>query len=316
MTTISATPTDTATTWPNYTFEAALAASEQVNWRVEDLIGGDKRLDFGKPFMPEALARIEPLDFLTSKERLALNQICGHDYLYIFGLVEEFILPFILDHARLMLHGNDARLRAFLNFAGEEAKHIDLFKRFRKDFLSSFGSDCEVIGPPEAIAQMILSKHPLAIALVILHIEWMTQRHYLDSVVDDQQLDPQFKSLLKHHWMEEAQHAKLDTLMVRAIADACTAQERANAIDGYLEIGGMIDAGLMQQVKFDFESLRRATGRVFTPEETDRFFKVQQQATRWTFLGTGMSHKNFLATAELVQPGSRARLDEIVPHFS
>jgi len=316
MIAINAIRKETATTWPNYTFEATLAASERVNWRVEDLIGGDKRLDFGKPFMPETLARIESLDFLTPKERLALNHIRGHDYLYIFGLVEEFILPFILDHARLMLHGNDARLRAFLNFAGEEAKHIDLFKRFRKDFLSSFGSDCEVIGPPEAIAQMILSKHPLAIALVILHIEWMTQRHYLDSVVDDQQLDPQFKSLLKHHWMEEAQHAKLDTLMVRAIADACTAQERANAIDGYLEIGGMIDAGLMQQVKFDFESLKRATGRVFTPEETDRFFKVQQQATRWTFLGTGMSHKNFLATAELVQPGSRARLDEIVPHFS
>src|SRR5262245_49276865 len=30
-------PKETATTWPNYTFEAALAASEHVNWRVEDL---------------------------------------------------------------------------------------------------------------------------------------------------------------------------------------------------------------------------------------------------------------------------------------
>ena len=316
MKAINANPRETATTWPNYTYEDTLAASEKVNWRVEDLIGGDKRLDFSRPFLPETLARIEPLDFLTPRERLALNHIRGHDYLYIFGLVEEFILPFVLDHARPMLHGNDARVRAFLNFAGEEAKHIDLFKRFRKDFLSSFGSDCEVIGPPEAIAQAILSKHPLAIALVILHIEWMTQRHYLDSVADDQQLDPQFKSLLRHHWMEEAQHAKLDTLMVRAIGDACSAQERANAIDGYLEIGGMLDAGLAQQVKLDLESLKRATGRVFTAEEADRFFTVQQQATRWTFLGTGMSHKNFLATVELLQPGSRARLDEIVPLFS
>ena len=313
---IDTTPREITTSWPNYTFEAALAASEQVNWRVEDLIGGDHRLDFSKPFLPETLARVEPLDFLTPRERLTLNHIRGHDYLYIFGLVEEFILPFVLDHARPLLHGNDARVRAFLNFAGEEAKHIDLFKRFRKEFLSSFGSDCEVIGPPEAIAQAILSKHPLAIALVILQIEWMTQGHYLDSVFNNQRLDPQFKSLLKHHWMEEAQHAKLDTLMVRAIADACTAQERASAVDGYLEIGGMLDAGLMQQVKFDFESFKRATGRVFTPEETDRFFSVQQQATRWTFLGTGMSHRNFLATVELLQPGSKARLDEIVPFFS
>jgi hypothetical protein len=116
--------------------------------------------------------------------------------------------------------------------------------------------------------------------------------------------------------MEESQHAKLDTLMVHAISDTCSEQERTNAIDGYLEIGGMIDAGLMQQVQFDLESLKRATGRVFTPEETERFFAVQQQATRWTFLGSGMSHKHFLSTAELVKPGARARLEQIVPLFS
>jgi hypothetical protein len=302
--------------WPNYTFEAALAASEKVNWQVEDLIGGDKRLDFTRPFLPETLAGVEDLNFLSPRERLVLNQIRGHDYLYIFGLVEEFILPFVLDHARSKLQGNDARIRAYLNFAAEEAKHIDLFKRFRNDFLSSFDSDCEVIGPPEAVAQAILSKHPLAVALVILQIEWMTQRHYLDSVVNNQGLDPQFKSLLKHHWMEESQHAKLDTLMVQAISDASSITERENAIDGYLEIGGIVDGGLMQQVKFDIDSLKRATGRELTAEETDRFIAVQQQANRWTFLGSGMSHKNFLATIELVKPGAAARLEQIVPMFS
>ena len=124
-------------------------------------------------------------------------------------------------HARPILHGNDARVRAFLNFAGEEAKHIDLFKRFRKDFLNSFGSNCEVIGPPEAIAQAILSKHPLAVALVILHIEWMTQRHYVDSVVSNQHLDPQFKSLLKHHWMEEVRPRICDWTAVPVRTYSC-----------------------------------------------------------------------------------------------
>jgi hypothetical protein len=303
-------------TWPNYVVEDVLAASERVNWQVEDVIGGDKRLDFTKRFMPESLARVEPLDFLTPNERLVLNQIRGHDYLYVFGLVEEFILPFVLDHVRPILRVNDARVRALLNFAGEEAKHIDLFRRFRKDFLKSFGTECEVIGPPEAVAQAVLSKHPLAVALVILHIEWMTQRHYLDSIAREQDLCPQFKSLLKHHWMEESQHAKLDTLMVQAISETCTPMEREKAIDGYLEIGQMLDAGLMQQVKFDLESLKRATGRSFTSEQTDRYFAVQQQSTRWTFLGSGMSHKNFLEAAELVHPGSSARLEGIVPLFS
>jgi hypothetical protein len=302
--------------WPGYTYEAALAASERIRWRVEDLIGGDKQLDFSKPFLPESLARVRGMTMLSPEEQKILNQIRGHDYLYIFGLVEEFILPFVLDHARPHLHGDDARVRAFLQFAGEEAKHIDLFKRFRADFLGNFGSPCDVIGPPEAIAQAVLAKHPLSVALTILHIEWMTQRHFVDSVQNDGELDPQFKSLLKHHWMEEAQHAKLDTLMVQAIVESCTAEEIDQAIDGYVEIGGMLDGGLMQQVEFDLEALQRATGRMLNEEEKAQFRAVQQQATRWTFLGTGMTHPEFLATLDLLRPGARAKIEAIAPAFS
>src|SRR5262245_24876825 len=160
-----------------YSFRAALATSQKVNWRIEDIIGGDKRLDFSKPFMPESLARVEPLDFLSANEKRTLNQIRGAAYLSIFGLVEEFILPFVLDHARPQLHGDDYRVRALLQFAGEEAKHIHLFKRFREEFEQGFGHDCAVIGPPEAIAQAVLAPDLLAVARTILQLEWMTQRH-------------------------------------------------------------------------------------------------------------------------------------------
>ena len=301
--------------WPGYTYEAALAASERVNWRVEDVIGGDKRLDFSKPFLPESLARVQGLGFLSPIEKRVLNQIRGHDYLYIFGLVEEFIVPFVLDHVRPMLHVDETRVRAFLQFATEEAKHIQLFRRFRQEFLREFGSECEVIGPPEAIAQAVLSKHPLSVALAILQIEWMTQRHYVDSIRDDGELDPQFKSLLKHHWMEEAQHAKLDTLMVEAIGAACSPEEVSNAIDGYLEIGGMIDGGLNQQVEFDLTAFERAARRTLGEAEREEFRSVQRQATRWTFLGSGMTHKSFLATLELLSPGASARMVTVAPAF-
>jgi hypothetical protein len=300
----------------NYTYEAALSASERVNWRIDDIIGRDKQLDFTKPFMPESLARVEPLSFLSPRERTVLNQIRGNGYLYIFGLVEEFILPFVIDHARPHLHGDDYRVRAFLQFASEEAKHIQLFKRFREEFEAGFGHACEVIGPPQEIARAVLAHHPLAVAFTILHIEWMTQRHYIDSVQDNQSLDPQFRSLLKHHWMEEAQHAKLDTLMVQTITEACSKEVIDQAIDEYLEIGGMLDGGLMQQVQFDLESLSRASGREFTEEEKQQFMEVQRQATRWTYLGSGMSHSNFLETVEAVRPGSRDRLESIARQFS
>src|SRR5215831_2238519 len=225
----------------NYTYKSALAASEKINWRVEDIIGPDKPLDFRRPFMPESLARTSDLTFLTSDERLKLNQIRGNTYLGIFGVVEEFILPFVMDHARPLLDTDDYRTRAFLEFAGEEAKHIHLFKRFRDEFERGFNTPCDVIGPPAAIRDAVLSHHPLAVALVVLQIEWMTQAHYEDSVRDSTMLDPQFKSLLRHHWLEESQHAKLDTLMVEAIADRCSDTEITRAIAEYAEIGAFID---------------------------------------------------------------------------
>jgi hypothetical protein len=298
-----------------YTYQSALAASEGIKWRIEDIIGDDKRLDFMKPFMPESLARVEQLPFLTADEKKVLNQIRGNTYLCIFGLVEEFILPFVMDHTRPQLQEDDYRVRALLQFAGEEAKHIQLFKRFREEFEQGFGTRCAVIGPPEEIARAILAHDPLAVSLVILQIEWMSQSHYIDSIKDNQALDPQFKSLLKHHWMEEAQHAKLDTLMVEALAEGRQPEEIERAVGEYLEIGGFLDAGLAQQVEFDMESFIAATGRELSAGEKEEFRKVQMQANRWTYIGSGMTHERVLATLESLSPDARKRVESISQAF-
>ena len=298
-----------------YSYQSTLASSEIMRWRIEDIIGGEKRLDFSKAFMPESFARVEPLAFLSDEEKRILNQIRGNAYLSIFGLVEEFILPFVVDHARPQLHGDDYRVRALLQFASEEAKHIQLFKRFRNEFEDAFGTECAVIGPPEAIADAILAHDPLGVALTTLHIEWMVQCHYVDSIKDDQQLDPQFKSLLKHHWMEEVQHAKLDTLMVESLAAGRSEEQIMRGVEEYIEIGGFIDGGLTQQVEFDLDSFERASGRQLTDAEKEEFRRVQLQANRWTYLGTGMTHEKVLETLESLTPKARERIESISSAF-
>jgi hypothetical protein len=298
-----------------YSYQSTLTASDAIHWRIEDIIGGQNKLDFAKPFMPESFARVEPLKFLTPDEKRILNQIRGNAYLCIFGLVEEFILPFVLDHARQHLQGDDYRVRALLQFAGEEAKHIQLFKRFRQEFEDGFGTECPVIGPPEAIASAILAHDPLGVAITTLHIEWMVQRHYVDSIKDNQELDPQFKSLLKHHWLEEVQHAKLDTLMVESLAAGRTEAEVLGAVEEYIEIGGFIDGGLAQQVEFDMDSFIRATGRQISDTEKEEFRRVQLQANRWTYLGSGMTHEKVLETLENLTPKARQRIESISATF-
>jgi hypothetical protein len=298
-----------------YTYQSTLAASERIHWRVEDLIGDGKRLDFSKPFMPESFARVEPLTFLSASERLALNHIRALGYLYTFGLVEEFIVPFVLDHARPQLHGDSYAVRALLGFAAEEAKHIHLFRRFREEFERDFGTTCEEIGPPEAVAKAVLAHQPLAVALAILQIEWMTQRHWIEAVRDNQELDPQFKSLLKHHWMEEAQHSKLDTILVESLSSARDAAGIDGAVEEYLEIGGMIDGALAQQVEFDISNFARATGRTLNAAEREAFIAVQRQGLRWTYLGSGMTHPNFVTTLAEARPAAADRVASIAKAF-
>jgi len=299
-----------------YTFEATLAAGQVTPWRVEDIIGGEKKLDFSKPFMPEALAWMDQLTFLNQDEKRILNQIRGNTYLSIFELVEEFILPFALDEARPHLLEDDYRVRALLQLASEEAKHIQLFKTFKREFADGFGTQCAVIGPPEEVAKAVLAHQPLGVAIAILTIEWMSQRHYLESIKDNQALDPQFKSLLKHHWVEEAQHAKTDTLMVELLAEGKTEDQIMEAMEEFLDIGGFLDNGLKQQVELDMDAFMRATGRQLTDAEKEEFRRVQHQANRWTYLGSGMTHERVLQTLEGLTPKARQRIEEVAPAFS
>jgi hypothetical protein len=299
----------------NYTYSGALAASEKMRWTIQDVIKEDNKLDFSKPFLPESLARVESLSFLTPQEKIVLNQIRGHAYLIMFGTVEEFILPFVMDHARPRLNDDDNRVRALLTFAGEEAKHIQLFKMFSEEFKKGFSTPCQVIGPPSAIAEAVLSHDPLAVGLLTLHIEWFVQRHYIDSIRDNKTLDPHFTRLLKYHWIDEAQHTKLDTLMIEAMAANYTKEEINKAFEQYLEMGGFIDNGLIQQVEFDLDSLQRATGRKLNEAQIREFKQVQLQANRWTYIGSGMNHPNFLATAEYLSPEWKQKLEQIAPSF-
>jgi len=299
----------------NYSYESALAASDRVNWKVEDIIGGEKTLDFSKAFLPESLAQVNGISFLTPVEKLKLNQIRGHEYLAMFGLVEEFILPFVVDHARPQLSGDDYRVRALLGFAGEEAKHIHLFKRFRREFEAGFGSPCGFIGPAEDVKNFVLSHSRLGVAVTILHIEWITLRHYIESIRDDQDLDPQFKSLLKHHWLEESQHTKLDTLVVESLARDASAAEIDKAFEDYGAIGMFLDNGIAQQAEFNVESFMRATSRSLTSSERDGLKQALIKGMRWTYLGTGMTHPNFLSSVEAIKPEARKQIEAMAPAF-
>jgi hypothetical protein len=298
----------------DFNYEATLASSLRAQWQLDDVLREDQDLDFSRNFMPESLARTAVLNELNPFEQRILNQISAHQYLTIFGVVEEFILPFLVDHARPHLLGDDWRVRAILNFASEEAKHIHLFKRFHRAFVRGFPVECQMIGPSEAIGAEILKHDSLAVGLVILMIEWMSQQHYLGSIRDDGDIDPLFKSLLKNHWIEESQHAKLDTLIVDALAVGRTEEQIDKAIDEFFEIGGFLDDGLKMQAGFNLDALEKAIGRKL--ENRGEILAQQHQAARWTYIGSGMVHERFKNTLHSMSRRAAERIAEAAPLFA
>jgi hypothetical protein len=118
-----------------------------------------------------------------------------------------------------------------------------------------------------------------------------------------------FESLLKHHWMEEAQHAKLDTLIVDALAEGCSEERIDSAVTEFFQIAGYLDACLKAQASLNIDALEKAIGR--TLPDRAAIIEQQHQAARWTYLGSGMVHDRFRATLNAMSPKAAARVARV-----
>jgi hypothetical protein len=278
-----------------------LAASERVDFRLDDVLPEETRFDFRLPFLPDAMTGASSLAFLNDHERRLVGHLRAHGYLGLFGVIEEMILPFVLGQTKVEALDE---ARALLRFASEEAKHIELFRRFSAAFARQFRHPARLVGPADAFARAVLAHSELAVALAVLQIEWMTQRHWLECVRGDESLEPSFKRLLRFHWMEEAQHARLDAMLVQKLAGSLSVQERAEGVEGYVSIVRLMDGALAAQVELDLACLEEAIERPLTEVERGDFRRVELASMRKTFLLDGMTHPEFIRSLTEVAPGA------------
>lgn len=297
-------------TEPKFDYSSCVSLSERVAWRLDDVLREDQALDFSRRFLPEALAGVEPIGCLDEGEKLRLNQIRGNSYLYLFNFVEEYIIANTVQHAQAEMFGDDMALRALFRFAEEEVKHQQLFQRFGRAFARGFGSPAGLVGSAEEVAGYVLAKSPLAVQLATLHLELVTQQHYVESVKDNksEDIDPLFKSLLRHHWLEEAQHAKIDVLQIAKLTEGAPPPQIERAIGEYEDIMRAFAEVLDRQAALDAESLGRASGRPLSAAELEEVLAAQRMAYRRTFLAMGMENAHFVAQLGQLSPAAPARL--------
>jgi hypothetical protein len=299
------------------TWEPVITSSEQVAWTIESVLGPEARFDLKRPLLPDSLANVAKISCLDDAERLTLNQIRGNAYLYLFSFVEEYIIATAVRHAEAEVFGDHTALRAFLRFAEEEVKHQEMFRRALRLFEAGFGHKCDVIQNPEAVAEVILSHKPMAVLLVTLHLEIMTQQHFVESFRrgSTEELDPLFRQMLKHHWLEEAQHAKIDVLELERLAADASPELREESIDDYIKIVGALDGLLGQQAANDVASLSKILGRKFTEAERREILDAQVDAYRRTFVGLGLWSPAFRSEVERLSPAGARRIADLAQKY-
>lgn len=293
----------------DYTYDDCVQRSIQVRWELDDVMTADAELDFGRHFLPQSLAPTD-LPFLHDNEQRVLNQIAGNAYLNLFQFVEEYILAVMMQHASAELFGEPSHLRALTRFVDEELKHQQLFQRARDAFERGFGRGARVLDNAAEVAHVIMSHSPLAVLLITLHIEWMTQQHYTACVRDDVDIDPLFKSMLHHHWLEEAQHARIDTLELAAIANAASDEQKSTAIGEYMGIIDAFDGLLKAQSDYDLAAFETKTGRTLDGDEKQSLVAKQLAGYRRTFIWHGMTHRKVVAALQALDAVGAAQVGE------
>ena len=298
-----------------YSYQDALDNSKKVAWKEDDVLAG-RSFDLSKHFLPNSLSGVDEIESLNADEKRKLNQIMGNAYCHLFAFVEEFIVPAVMEEALDNPYGDEVRQRSLVRFTEDELKHQELFRRSIELFNEQFGTTPQLIPGREAVAAVVRSKSKLAVMVLIDIIEWFVQVHYTEHVLNKTDLDGLFRDLLKYHWLDEAQHAKMDTMLIAEMVEDMPMAEREAAIDEVLELGGAIDGLLQQQIGLNIDALQAATGRVFTEAERDEIAAKTLHAWRWTFLVSGLEHPKVVKLVEEITDQGPAKIRSVAEALS
>ena len=275
-------------------YAKSVEASKRVRWDIDkDVIRG-MEFDFTKKFLPDGLAKVERLDFLTMEEKRLISQIQGRTYANVFGLVERFIGAKVLEISRTHWLGNQIALEALVRFSDEEIKHQELFRRIDRMIGEKMPEGYQFPHDPNAVASVVLGKSTWAVLALTCLIELFTQSHYKQSIEPEEKISELFKNVFHYHWLEESQHAALDELEWTREDSKLTPSERDQAVTDLIELAGAVDGIIQAQAELDARYFLQVCGRSFNPKEAARIQEVTLEAYRWQYILSGVEHPRFM----------------------
>ena len=289
-------------------YRAIVAASEKVAWTVDGVFRS-RRFDATLPIVPLSWLPAEALAILDGCETLVLNHCRAFSYVHLLGNFEEFLPAHLTEVLEPDWHAERAHVRALLRFSDEEVKHQELFLRAEHVLEESCGHSFGRYFDADkarltAFTRGILDHPPLARFLIVLALEWGTQRHYVESIRDRTAAhdDALYADILKAHWVEEAQHTKTDMREIARLAHAMNAAELRAVFEHVGAIAQLVDVAFAGQAAEEIATVERVTGRTFSATERAEVRDVLHRSLAGIMAGVGLSHPRFVEVALALSP--------------
>jgi hypothetical protein len=274
-------------------YARAIEVSKRVRFEIErDVIRG-RKLDFGRKFLPDGLSRIDRLDVLGAEEKRLVSQIQGRTYANMFGLVERFIGPKILEVSRDHWLGDQTAFEALVRFTDEELKHQEMFRRIEALCAEGMPAGYSFLPQPNDVAGVVLGKPTWSVLALICHIELFVLAHYRQAIEKDEQLSALWRDVFTFHAREESQHAIMDEIEWRRADGALTPAQRDEAVDGLIALVAAVDGILQLQAGADTDYFVRAAGRNFDRAQVETIGATFLHAYRWQYIVSGVQDERF-----------------------
>lgn len=288
--------------------------SEKVAWNVDDVFRG-RSFDASKAIVPAPWVGTAALSFLEEQDHLTLNHCRAFSYVHLLCNFEEFAPPHLTEVAGEVWHGDRTHLRALFRFSEEELKHQQLFRRAERVLEESCGYSFgryfdEQKRRVADLTNALLGYGALPRFLILLAIEWGTQRHYVESVRDQkaERGDPLYADILKAHWTEEAQHTKSDTFEIARLASEMSQAEINACFDDLAAIGRLTEAVFVRQADKEVETLERVSQRRLPNIERAVLRDTLYRSLSNIVGATGLTHPRFAQVALELSPLGAANL--------
>src|SRR5882672_8275285 len=274
-------------------YAKCIEVSKRIRWDIDRDVIRNRSFDFAKKFLPDGLTKIDSLDFLGRDEKRLVSQIQGRTYANMFGLVERFIGPKIVEVSREHWLGDQTAFEALVRFTDEELKHQELFRRVERMTAQGMPGGYTFVPQPNDVANAVLGKCTWAVLALICHIELFVLAHYRQAIEPDADLSELWKDVFTFHAKEESQHAILDELEWQREDAKLTPERRDPAVGDLIDLVGAVDGILQMQAAADVDYFLRVCGRTFDKKQVQQLRDTMLKAYRWQYIVSGVQDERF-----------------------